>query len=165
LWAFAYVIFFRLSPRVLYGWRNWLLRRFGAKIGTGAKVMPSAKVWAPWNLILGDFSCISHDVDCYSVDRITIGCHVTISQYSYLCTASHDVASRDMKLISSPIHIHDGVWVCAGAFVGMGLHLGEGAVVGAMSVVTKDVAPWSIVAGNPARKIGERQLQDQHAKL
>ena len=159
LWGGVYFAFFRPSPRLLYRWRNWLLRLFGATVGTGAKVMPSARIWAPWNLVLGDFSCISHSVDCYSVDRISIGSHVTISQYSFLCAASHDITSTDMKLISAPIVIGDGAWVCAGAFVGMGINIGEGAVVGAMAVVTRDVPAWFIVGGNPARKIGDRHLR------
>jgi len=123
--------------------------------------MPSARIWAPWNLVLGDYSCISHDVDCYCVDRIIIGKHVTVSQYAFLCTASHDICSTNMQLITSPIEIGDGAWVCAGAFVSPGTTLGIGAVVGARSVVRGRVEPWAVMAGNPATFVKRRQIRQE----
>jgi putative colanic acid biosynthesis acetyltransferase WcaF len=120
--------------------------------------MPSARIWAPWHLQIGDCGTISSDVDCYSVDRIVVGAHATVSQYAFLCTAGHDPADPNMRLITAPIAIGDGAWVCAGAYVGMGVRVGEGALVGARAVVVKDVAPWTIVAGNPARFVKRRTL-------
>ena len=90
-----------------------------------------------------------------------IGSHATVSQYAFLCTASHDIRDPHMKLITAPIVVANQSWVCAGAFVGMGLTIGEGAVAGAMAVVTKDVPAWQIVAGNPARIIGQRDLNER----
>jgi len=159
VWALVWGTVFRWSPRVFFGWRRFLLRCFGAVIGRNARISPSAKVWAPWNLIVGDEVAIAHDVDCYCVDRLTIGNHATVSQYSFLCTATHDIADPNMKLISSPIRIGGQSWVCAGVFVSPGVTVGEGAVVGAMSVVTRDVEPWTVVAGNPGRVIRERILR------
>src|SRR5262245_20731735 len=96
LWKFVWLFLYRPSPKILHGWRRFLLRLFGAKVGEGVCAYPSAKIWAPWNLELGDYTCLSHDVDCYCVDRIQIGDHATISQYSYLCTAGHDITSLNM---------------------------------------------------------------------
>jgi putative colanic acid biosynthesis acetyltransferase WcaF len=160
IWNIVWLFLFRPTPRgMLYGWRRFLLRSFGAKIGKGANVLPSCKVWAPWNLTMGDFSCLSEDVDCYSVDAITIGDHVVISQGSFLCCASHDISSPIMALTSKPVVIGDNAWVAARAFVAPGVNLGEGSVVGACAVVTEDVAPWSVVGGNPAKFIKKRVLK------
>lgn len=162
-WAVVWGTLFRWSPRILFGWRRFLLRTFGATIGKNARISPSVKVWAPWNLTVGDEAAIAHDVDCYCVDRLRIGHHATVSQYAFLCTASHDIRDPHMKLISAPIEVADQAWVCAGVFVGMGLTIGQGAVTGAMSVVTKSVEPWTIVAGNPAKLIGTRSLVTHEA--
>ena len=159
LWGIVWATLFRGSPRIFFGWRRTLLRAFGATIGRNARISPSARIWAPWNLTVGDEAAIAHNVDCYCVDRISIGSHATVSQYAFLCTASHDVQDPHMKLIMAPLAIAGQAWVCAGAYVGMGLTVGEGAVVGAKSVVTKDVAEWTIVAGSPAKKIGDRVMK------
>ena len=135
-----------------------LLRLFGARVGAGAKIMPSTKIWAPWNLVLGEEACLSHDVDCYCVNRVTVGPHATVSQYAHLCTATHDIADPHMRLVTAPIIIGAGAWVCAGAFVGPGVTVGDGAVAGARAVVIKDVDAWTVVAGNPAVFIKQRVL-------
>ena len=144
---------------MLYGWRRFLLRLFGAKIGKGVNILPSCRVWQPWNLSIGDFSCLSEDVECYTVDRISIGAQVVISQGSYLCTASHDISSPTMALVHSPIVIEQQAWVASRVFIGPGVSVGEGAIIAACSVVTKDVAPWAVVAGNPARFIKKRSIK------
>jgi putative colanic acid biosynthesis acetyltransferase WcaF len=159
IWAVVWGTVFRWSPRLLYGWRRLLLRTFGARIGRNARIAPSVRIWAPWNLSVGDEVAIAHDVDCYCVDRLTIGDHATISQYSFLCTASHDLSDPHMRLITAPVTIDSQAWVCAACFVGPGVTLGEGAVAGARAVVTRSVKPWEIVAGNPARFVKQRVLQ------
>jgi putative colanic acid biosynthesis acetyltransferase WcaF len=157
-WGVAWVLLFRPSPWFLYGWRRMLLRLFGAQVGRGAKVFPSTRFWVPWNLTLGEFACLSHDVDCYCVAPVRVGAHATVSQYAFLCTATHDVRDPHMRLIAKPIFVEDQAWVCARAFIGPGVTLGQGAVAGACAVVMKDVPAWQIVAGNPAVTIGERVL-------
>lgn len=158
-WTMLYFLLFRPSPRwALRSWRVVLLRAFGAKIGKGCRVDPSCRIWAPWNLKLGNYVALAQDVDCYCVSPITIGNNVAVSQRSFLCTASHDVSSLARPLIHRPISIQDYAWVCAQAFVGPGVTVGEGAIVAACAVVCKDVASWSIVAGNPARFIKSRQV-------
>lgn len=159
LWAVIWCLFFRTSPRFLFGWRRVLLRCFGSTVGKNARISPSVRIWAPWNLSVGDEASIAHDVDCYCVDRLTIGNHASVSQYAFLCTASHDISDPHMRLVTAPVVVADQAWICAGAFVGMGVTVNEGAVVGAMSVVTRDVAPWTVVAGNPARVIRVRELR------
>jgi putative colanic acid biosynthesis acetyltransferase WcaF len=163
IWNAAWLLLFRATPRgMLYGWRRFLLRLFGAKIGKGVSILPSCKVWAPWNLTIGDHSCLSENVDCYSVDTITIGTQVVVSQGAFLCCASHDISSPIMELIYKPIVIGDHAWVAARAFVAPGVTLGEGAVVGACAVVIKDVEPWTVVGGNPAKFVKNRELGKKH---
>jgi putative colanic acid biosynthesis acetyltransferase WcaF len=163
IWNMVWLLLWRPSPRLLHCWRRFLLRLFGAKIGKGVCIYSSTKIWAPWNLQMDDYSCLAPDVDCYCVAPIRIGAHSTISQYSYLCAASHDFTKSTMPLIIAPIVIHDQAWVCADCFVGMGVTIGEGAVVGARSTVTKDVPPWMVVAGTPVRVIKPRQMSREES--
>lgn len=159
LWGCVYVICFRQSPIwMLRKWRVFLLRLFGAKIGKTCRIDPTCKIWAPWNLKMGSHSCLADSVDCYSVSPIIIGNHVTVSQRSYLCSASHNIHQLDLPLIHQPIQIQDHAWICAQAFIGPGVTIGEGAIVGACAVVTKDVEAWTVVAGNPARFIKKREI-------
>jgi len=151
LWGVAYILLFRPSPRPLHGWRRFLLKLFGAKLGTKAKVFSSARVFAPWNLTMGDYSTIAPDVDCYSAGPISIGSHSTVSQYSYLCGATHDFEHPNMVLTTSTITIGSQVWVCADVFVGPGVTIGDGVVVGARSSVFGDLPPWMVCTGSPAR--------------
>lgn len=160
VWNVVWLLLFRTSPRgFFYGWRRFLLRCFGAKIGRGVNILPSCRVWQPWKLIMGDFSCLSENVDCYSVASITIGDQVVVSQGAFICSASHDIASPIMELTYAPVIVGPQVWIAARAFIGPGVTIGEGAVVGACAVVTKDVEPWTVVAGNPARFIKRRELR------
>lgn len=159
IWSTAWLLLFRLSPRPCFAWRRALLRAFGASIGKNANVYPTTKIWGPWNLEMGDYSCLGPDVDCYCMARITLGASATVSQYSYLCTGTHDISDPHMKLVSLPISIGEGAWVCADVFIGPGVTMGEGAVAGARASVFKDVEPWAVVGGNPARFIKKRVLQ------
>jgi putative colanic acid biosynthesis acetyltransferase WcaF len=161
LWGIVWGTLFRFSPKVCHGWRCFLLRSFGAKVGEGAHPCPRAKIWAPWNLTMGARSCLADDVDCYCVAPITLGAHATVSQYSYLCAASHEFRGYDfrepeMPLVVAPIVIGAYAWVAADVFVGPGVEIGEGSVVGARSTVLHDVEAWSVVAGSPVRTIGTR---------
>ncbi len=102
-------------------------------------------------------SCLANYVDCYCVAPIRLGAHATVSQYSYLCAASHDYRNIDMPLVVAPIVIEAEAWVAADVFVGPGVKIGEGAVVGARSTVIHDVEAWSVVAGSPASRRGTRE--------
>lgn len=160
-WAITWAVLFRPSPRPLHGWRRFLLRCFGAKVGQGAHPYPRAWVWAPWNLDMGEHSCLADGVDCYSVAPIRLGRSALVSQRAFLCAATHDYTDPDFPLIPKPITVEDGAWVAAEAFVGPGVTVGVGAVVGARACVVKDVEPWAIVAGNPARFVKRRELKGQ----
>ena len=157
LWGFASPLF-RLSPRVFFGWRNLLLRMFGARIGQHVHIYNSARVYLPWNLEVGDWSAIGEGAYIYNLGPVRIGQHVTISQRAHLCAGTHDHTDSALPLIKSPIVIADQAWVCADAFVGPGVTVGEGAVVGARAVVVKDVEPWLITVGNPARPVSKRVI-------
>jgi len=155
-WQTVWALLFRPSPKIFYGWRRLLLRLFGARVGFGAHVHSSVKIWAPWNLEMGEHSCLGPYVDCYNVARVYLGEFATVSQYSYLCTATHDYSDLNMPLVARPVQIGKRAWVAADVFVGPGVTVGEGAVVGARSSVFRDVPEWTIVAGNPARVIKPR---------
>jgi len=144
-------------------WRNWLLRRFGMKDENHISFYPTVKVWAPWNLKLGSFVAIDDQVNLYSAAPITIGTKVAISREAFICTASHDVTQAWRPLITKPIVICDGVWIGARAIILPGVTIGEGAVVAAGAVVTRDVPPFTIVGGNPAKVIKERRMPTARA--
>lgn len=161
LWGLVYVILFRPTPNVLFWeWRAFLLRLFGARIGKHCKIRSSATFWAPWNLRMSDYVSIGQKAQIYSVDKITLHTKVCISQGVYLCTASHDITNKGNPLVTSPITIKPFAWVAADAFVGMGVTIAEGAVVGARAVVFKDVEAWTVVGGNPARFIKKRIIKE-----
>ena len=113
---------------------------------------------------MGDYACLAADVDCYTVAPIEIGNKVTVSQRAFLCTATHDFTQIENPLIQKVILIDDFVWVAAQAFISPGVTVGEGAVVGACAVVTKEVEPWTVVAGDPARVIERREIRDEEVE-
>lgn len=158
-WGIVWLLFFRPTPRwALDRWRIFLLRCFGAEIAAGCRVAPSCQIWAPWNLKIGSRSALAEGVDCYCVDQISIGANVCVSQRAFLCSASHDISSIARPLTHAPVEIEDNVWICAESFIGPGVKIGEGAVVAARAVVSKDVNPWDVVGGNPAKIIKKREL-------
>ena len=160
LWSACYLILFRpFSLPVFYKWRNVILRIFGAKIGKCAGVHASARVWAPWNLELEDYACIDDRVNVYNVDKVVLKQYATVSFDTLLCTASHNIYSQEHELMTAPILIKEKAWVGAAAFIGMGVTVGEGAVVAASSSVHKDVEPWTIVGGNPAKFIKKHEIK------
>lgn len=159
LWdLFSLPLFFRGGPRLFSPLRVMALKLFGANIGKKVLVLGGVRVWCPWNLSIGDFSAIGSDVEIYNFGTVKIGDMTVISQYTYICTASHKYELSNMPLFWKPISIGAQAWVAAGAFIGPGVSIGEGAVVGAKSVVTKPVANWTVVAGNPAKFIKNRAL-------
>lgn len=160
VWRLTYYIFFRpFIGNVFKGWRNFVLRLFGAKITGDTKIFASVKIWAPWNLEV-DSACISYNTILYNVDKIYIGKSTVISHNVHICTASHDIHHKSHRLITKPIVIKDKVWVAVDSFIGPGVTVGQGAVVGARAVVFKDVQNWSVVGGNPAKFIKKRVLSD-----
>jgi len=160
-WMLADTLLFKPAiSGLLWPWRRFLLTVFGARIGKNSYIKASVKIWAPWNLQVGECTCLADRVNVYNTGRITIGAHTTISQGAYLCPGSHDIYSPKFPMICSSMTIGDQVWIATEAFVGgMGVTVGEGAVVGARAVVTKNVEPWTIVAGNPAKFVKVRVIK------
>lgn len=160
VWGVVQATVFRWSPRPLFAWRRFLLSRFGARLDPRARVYPRVKIWAPWNLEMEAFATLADDVDCYCVDRIRIGRRATVSQYSYLCGATHDFEQTSRPLVPMPITIGPRAWIAADVFVGPGVTIGEGTVVGARSSVFTDLPAWKVCVGSPARPIRDVVLKD-----
>lgn len=155
-WQMVYALLFRPTPPPLHAWRRWLLRSFGANIAAGCHIYSDALIWAPWNLHMASQSCLGPRVICYSMAPITLGERVVVSQGAHLCTGTHDYTSPSFCLYAKPISIGADAWICTDAFVGPGVQIGNGAVVGARSVVTRDQPAWMVCAGNPCRPLKPR---------
>lgn len=153
LWGFVWVFLFRYSPRPFFSWRNCLLRCFGARIGQGTHVYPSVRIWAPWNLEAGQTVGIADGAHIYNPDRVVLEDFAVISQEVFLCSASHDYTRWTFPLVTAPIRVERHAWLAARVFVHMGVTIGEGCVIGAASVVTRDTPPWTVCAGNPCKAI------------
>jgi putative colanic acid biosynthesis acetyltransferase WcaF len=156
LWGLAWLILCRWTPRPFHGWRALVLRMFGAKIGSGAKVYPDARIWAPWRLAMGEGSTLGNGVDCYNVDWVRLGPQAVVSQRAFLCTATRDIDDADNPLMTAPVVLERLAWVGAEAYVGPGVTLDEGAVLAARGVAVRPVPAWTVVGGNPAKLIRER---------
>ena len=158
LWALASPAFF-LSPRLFWGWRNWMLRLFKAKIGLNVRIDPSVRITIPWNIEIEDYVGVGSRVHFYALGSIKVGKKATISQNTHLCAGSHDYRKADFPLTKSPIVIGNSAWICADSFIGPNVTVGEMAIVGARAVVTKNVEKYTIVTGNPARFLRKRPPQ------
>lgn len=164
LWGLVQASLFRFSPRPLHAWRNVLLRLFGAKLHPTARVYPRARIWGPWNLTMGRRATIADDVDCYCVRPVTIGARTTVSQYTYLCGATHDFEDPAFPLMPMPISIGEDCWLGADVFVAPGVTIADGVVVGARSGVFTDLPAWKVCAGTPAKVLRDRELRDANAR-
>ena len=157
LWWIVQSTLFAWSPQFLYGWRNALLRMFGARIGRGVIVRPSVRVTYPWKLTIGDHSWVGDYAELYTLGDITIGSNAVVSQYSYLCTGSHDMGAEAFDIFARPIVVEDQAWVAAGVLVHPGVTIGRGAVVAARSVVMRNVPAGRLYGGHPALDMGPRR--------
>ena len=157
LWWIVDAILFQPSPQILYGWRRFLLRLFGAKIGKKVILRPSVRITFPWKVSIGEFSWIGDNVELYSLGNITIGNNVVISQKSYICTGSHDYLSEGFDIFALPINIKDKAWIATDVFVGPGVTIEEGVVVGARSSVFKNLEKGWVYTGHPLIKIKKRE--------
>jgi putative colanic acid biosynthesis acetyltransferase WcaF len=160
LWWLFDALFVRSTPQALYSWRRIALRLFGAKIGHNVLIRPGVRVTFPWKVVIGDHCWIGDNATLYSLAEITIGEHSVVSQDAYLCAGTHDHCDISFPTVASPITVEPECWIAARAFVGPGVRIGRGAVVGACSVLLSDVLPAMVVAGVPARKIGTRKVRN-----
>ena len=156
LWNTCWALFYRTSPRTAHGWRAWLLRCFGAKMGANCHFYPQSRVWAPWNLECEDAVALGDRAELYNPSRLYLASHAIISQDAYLCGATHDYNNPAFPVVSYPMRVGRYAWVAARACVSPGVDIAEGAVLGLASVATRDLEAWSVYAGVPAKKIKER---------
>lgn len=150
LWGFVWLFAARWTPASAHLWRIAVLRLFGAQISWKAYVYPSVIIWAPWNLTIKDYGTLARGVICYNIAPVSIGVRAVVSQGAHLCTGTHDYLDPAFPLIARPISIGKRAWVCADAFVGPGVSIGDGAILAAAAVAHRDIAPWCIYTGNPA---------------
>ncbi len=156
-WGLAWGLLASWTPPPLHAWRRMVLRAFGAKLAPNARVYGSTRVWYPRNLAMEDNAVMGPGVICYSMAPITIGRDAIVSQRAHLCAGTHEVDDPLFQLRAYPIVIEAKAWVAAEAFVGPGVTVREGAVLGARGVTVKDLPAWTVSAGNPARLIRERK--------
>ena len=160
MWSIVECLFFRFSPKIFHQWRSFLLRCFGAKVGKGVHVYPKVKIWAPWNLELGDQCGVADGVTLYSQGKITIGVKSVISQGVNVCAGTHDYTQPGFPLITKPINIGDNVWIAAEAFIHPGVTIHNGCVIGARSVVADDMPEWMVCTGHPCKPIKKRLMEN-----
>ncbi|WP_418830481.1 DapH/DapD/GlmU-related protein [Phocaeicola sp.] len=161
IWKVVWVLLYRYTPKHFFNlWRLTLLKLFGAKIYGRPFVYPSSKVFVPWNLEIGNKSCVGPNVEIYNLGPVIIQDNVTISQYCYICNGTHDLSLPNLPLMIGIVRLNNNVFIGAKALVLPGICIGENAVVGAGAVVTKDVDPWAIVGGNPAKFIKKRIIKE-----
>lgn len=156
IWWFVQATLFAWSPQVCYGWRVWLLRLFGASVGVGCVIRPTARITYPWKVIIGDNVWVGDYAELYSLGHIEVGNDVVISQRSYLCGATHDPQSKLFTMIDKRIIIEDQVWLATDVFVAPGVSIGRGTLVGARSSVFKDLPSGMICVGTPAAPVKAR---------
>ena len=154
----VWLLFCRFSPNFLHKWRIWVLNQFGASISYSAYVYPSISIWAPWNIKMADFATLGPNVVCYNIENIILQRCAVVSQSAVLCTGSHNYHSNNFELIAKPIILMANSWVCAEAFVGPGVIIEEGAILGARAVAFKSLEPWRVYVGNPATYIKDRNI-------
>lgn len=157
IWSITWLLLARWTPPPARLWRVALLRLFGAEVDWTARVYASAVIWYPPNLVMGRHAIMGPGVQCYCVDKITIGKGAVISHRSLLCAGGHDINDAHFQVVTAPIVIGERAWIAAEAFVGPGVTVGTGAVLGARGVAVRDMEPWTVHAGNPARVIGRRR--------
>ena len=155
-WQLVWLCGARWTPPALHCWRIFLLNIFGAQVSLKAYVYPSVEVWAPWNLVIEDYGTLARHVICYNIAPISIGIRAVVSQGAHLCTGSHDYLDTAFPLTARPIRIGRRAWVCADAFVGPGVTMGDGAILAAAGMAHRDLEPWSIYSGNPAKFLRAR---------
>lgn len=160
IWWLTQASLFRWSPQFAYGFRRWLLRCFGAQVGSGVIVRPSATITYPWKVAIGDHAWVGDDAVLYSLGEIEIGAHAVVSQRSYLCASDHDYAQPDFPIRARKITVGAQAWVAADVFIAPGVRIGEGAVIGARSSVFKDMPPGMVCFGYPCVPVKVRQMAD-----
>jgi putative colanic acid biosynthesis acetyltransferase WcaF len=158
VWKGINASLYRYSPFFCRGWRRFLLRSLGATIHASASPNRLAVIDQPWNLTMGAYSSVGPHSWIYALAPITIGEKTCVGDGVKVLTGTHAISNPNFALMTAPVEIGAGCWIATSAVLLPGVTVGDGAVVGACAVVTKDVEPWTVVAGNPARVIKKRVL-------
>ncbi len=160
LWGVVQATVFRWSPRPWHGFRARLLRLFGADIPEPSQVVvfPTALITFPWILHLAPRAMLGPHVRVYNLADITLSYGANVSQLCHLCAGTHDYTRWTMPLVAKPIVIGANAWLSAEVFVGPGVTIGELCVVGARSVVVKDLPPEMVCVGQPCRPVKKRPM-------
>jgi putative colanic acid biosynthesis acetyltransferase WcaF len=159
VWQITWFVFASWTPPQSNAWRRFLLRSFGAQVASTAGIYPSARIWSPANLVIGDCACIGPRTTIYSMATITLEAYSLVSQGGCLCAGTHDIEDQNFQLMARPITLCRRAWVAAEAFVGPGVTIGRGAVLGARGCAFSNLEPWTVYAGNPARPLKTRAVR------
>lgn len=159
VWGATWWLLASWTPPPMRGWRRFLLRLFGARIAPSAGVYGTAHIWYPPNLEVGPHAFIGPGAKIYCMANIHIGSYALVSQGAHLCSGTHDISDPNFQLITRPIVLGEKAWIAAEAFVGPGVTVGEGAVLGARGVAMRDLEPWTVYRGNPAQPVKMRKLR------
>ena len=157
LWGIAWLVLVRPTPRPMHKWRAFVLRLFGAKLGPNCRIYAGARIWAPWNLVCEDAVAVADGAVLYNAAPMRLASHSIVSQDAYLCGSTHDYDDPAFPMVNKPISLGRYAWICARAVVGPGVQVGDGAVLGLCSVATRDLQPWTVYAGMPARAVKPRR--------
>lgn len=142
--------------------RRLVLRCSGAQIGRGVNLFRAVFTIAPWRLQIGEGTTVGDHSWLDSRGGLTIGKNVNISAQTAIWTAQHDINSPDFAGVTKPVIVGDRVWLSFRCTVLPGVTIGEGAVVATGAVVTRDVPPFTLVAGVPARPVAARSRDLQY---
>lgn len=162
LWNYCWILFCSWTPKPLNFWRLFWLRLFNCKIYGKPFVHQRARIQIPWNLILHDRACLGDRANAYSLGVIEIKSAATVAQEAYLCAGTHDFYNPDLPLVTAKITIGENAFLGARVFVMPGVNIGSDAVIGACSVVTKDMPERTICVGQPCRVLRDRYVENKH---
>lgn len=157
VWNLTWLLLASWTPPPFHRWRVLILRLFGARIGKGARVWGSTRIWYPPNLVMGDYAVLGWRVNCYNQGEVVLEDFACVSQYSHLVTGTHDIDDQDFQLFTRPIRVCRYAWLASDSFVGPGVTAGEGAVLGGRGVAFRDLSPWTVYVGNPAKPVRQRK--------
>lgn len=157
IWIAVWTGFAAWTPSAFFAWRRFLLRCFGAQVAVTSRVYPGCRIWHPANLKMGEFACLGPRVRCYNIAIVELRAYALVSQGAHLCTGTHDIDDPAFQLKARPITIGENAWVAAESFVGPGVNIGDGAVLGARGVAFVHLEPWVVYSGNPARQLRSRR--------
>jgi putative colanic acid biosynthesis acetyltransferase WcaF len=160
LWAATQATLFRLSFHTWNRWRIWLINCFGGRMHKSCMIRRTVRIECPWNLETGRNCSFGDRAILYCLGPVRLGDRVSISQHVHVCAGSHDYRRPDLPLLRLPITIENDAWIAADAFLGPGIQVREGAILGARGAAFSDLEPWTIYGGNPARPLKPRPRFD-----